>query len=73
MIAKKHEPSTAMLVVADFLRQQGFNEAATHLLEASEEVQGDIDDAKYANWLSYQHDLKKARQSSGDEDDLPWE
>ena len=73
MIAKKHEPSTAMLVVADFLKQQGFSEAATHLLEASEEVQGDIDDAKNAVWLSYQHDLKKARQSSGDEDDLPWE
>ena len=73
MIAKKHEPSTAMLVVADFLRQQGFNEAATHLLEASEEVQGNIDDAKYADWLSYQHELKKARQSSAEVDDLPWE
>ena len=73
MIAKKHEPSTAMLVVADFLRQQGFNEAATHLLEASEEVQGNIDDSKYADWLSYWHELKKARQSSGEEDDLPWE
>ena len=62
----------AVEMVATWLNQRGFSEAATYLLRASEEVAMNIDEAGYVNWLYYQAELKEANQSSGVEDDLPF-
>ena len=46
-------------------------EAATHLLQASKEIETTIDGAEYSEWLYHQHKLREANQSSLDED-FPW-
>jgi hypothetical protein len=60
-------------VVASWLEDRGFSDAATLLTQASEEVAQRIDDAHQVEWLCYQHDLQKAMQVSEDaSDDLSW-
>ena len=72
MSENRQQTDLAVDVVALWLEKRGFSEAATHLLQASEELSMEIDTVKYVAWLDYRHDLKKAYQSSGGEDDLPW-
>ncbi len=51
MTANEHKPSIAIEEVATWLEQRGFSEAARTLLEVSEEVQGEIANAEYGEWL----------------------
>ncbi len=69
----EQEPDVGVNVVVTWLKEKGFGEAARHLAQASKEVAERISEAKDVEWLYYQHELKKATQSSGDEDELPWE
>ncbi len=59
-------------VIAAWLDEKGFSEAATRLLEASDEVAGRICDAEDLEWIIYQNELKEAYRESGNDDDLPW-
>ena len=49
-------------VIAAWLDERGFNEAATHLLEASDEVAVRVGEAEQVEWLYYQHELKEAHR-----------
>ncbi len=62
-----------MQVIATWLDERGFKEAATHLLEASDEVAQRVGQAEDVEWVYYQHELKEAHRTSGNDDDLPWE
>ncbi len=59
-------------VIAAWLDEKGFSEAATRLLEAPDEVAGRICDAEDLEWIIYQNELKEAYRESGNDDDLPW-
>ena len=76
--AEPRPPIIAIEEVATWLVQRGFSEVATQLLEASEEVQGEIANAECGEWLlleefcQNQAKLKAAYQSLEDTDDNPF-
>ena len=73
MTSTEQNTHLGMRVIAAWLDERGFKEAATRLLEASDEVAQLVDDVKYSDWLYRQRELKEAARTSGNENDLPWE
>ncbi len=73
MTSKEQNTDLRVQVVAAWLDEKGFSEAATHLLEASDEVAQRVGQAEDVEWVYYQHELKKAHRTSGNDGDLPWE
>ena len=73
MTSKEQNTDLRVQVIAGWLDEKGFKEAATRLLEASDEVVHTISDAEHLAWLNYQDELEEARRTSGNDDDLPWE
>ena len=69
-INTKQETDLRVDVVASWLEDRGFSDAATLLTQASEEVAQRIDEASYVEWICYQHDRNEAIRRSGIEDDL---
>jgi hypothetical protein len=63
MTANQHKPSIAIEEVVTWLEQRGFSEAARTLLEVSEEVQGEIANAEYGEWLLCQRKLEEFCQN----------
>ncbi len=72
MTSKKQNTDLRVEVIAAWLDERGFNEAATHLLEASDEVAQLVYEAGYVDWLDRMNELKEAARTSGNDDDLPW-
>ena len=68
--------TSAVEIIAEWLNEKGFNEAAIQLLQASGEVEERVDRIAELDWLDYQDELKKAHallDPSRDEDDpLPF-
>ncbi len=73
MTSPKQNSNLDVQVIAAWLGEKGFKEAAAHLLEASDEVAQLVYEAGYVDWLDRMHELKEARRTSGNDDDLPWE
>ncbi len=73
MTSTEQNTDLGMRVITAWLDERGFKEAATRLLEASDEVAQLVDEVKYSDWLYRQHELKEAARASGNDDDLPWE
>ena len=73
MTSKEQNTDLRLQIIATWLNERGFNEAATHLLKASHEIEHTISDAEYLAWLNYQDELKEAQRTSGNDDALPWE
>ena len=65
--------SQKLQIIATWLNERGFNEAAFHLLRAYHEVEWRISDAEHLAWLNELDELKEARRTSGNGDDLPSE
>ena len=59
--------TSAVEIIAEWLNEKGFNEAAIQLLQASGEVEERVDRSAELDWLDYQDDLKKARLAYRDE------
>ncbi len=72
MTSTEQNPDLRVQVIATWLDEKGFSDAATHLLEASDEVARRVDDTLEVEWLYRQHELKEAHRTSGNDDDLPW-
>ncbi len=73
MTSMEENTDLRVQVIAAWLDEKGFKEAATHLLEASDEVAERVGLAADVEWSHYQHELKEAARTSGNDDDLPWE
>ncbi len=73
MTSKEKNTDLRVQVIAAWLGEKGFKEAAAHLLEASDEVAQLVYEAGYVDWLDRMHELKEAHRKSGNDDDLPWE
>ena len=72
MKSKKQNTDLRVEVIAAWLDERGFSDAATHLLEASDEVAQRVGEAEEVEWIYYQHELKKVHRTSGNDDDFPW-
>ncbi len=72
MTSTEQNTDLRVQVIAAWLDEKGFKEAATHLLEASDEVAQRVGQAAEVEWIYYQHELKKAHRTSGNDDDFPW-
>ncbi len=72
MTSKKQNTDLRVEVIAAWLDERGFNEAATHLLEKSDEVAQRVHQAEDVEWIYYLHELKEAHRASENDDDLPW-
>ena len=59
MTSEEQNTDFTVEVIAGWLDERGFNDAATHLLEASDEVAQRISEAGYVDWLDFQHELKE--------------
>ncbi len=61
---RSNERNTDLRVdgIAAWLDERGFNEAATHLLEASDEIAQRVGEAGYVDWLDFQHELKEVHR-----------
>ena len=62
MTSEEQNSDLTVNVIAGWLDERGFNEAATHLLEASDEVAQRVGEAEQVEWLYYQHELKEAHR-----------
>ena len=72
MTSPEQNTDLRVQVIAAWLGEKGFSEAATRLLEASDEVAQRVGEAEEVEWIYYQHELKKAHRTSETDDDLPW-
>ncbi len=72
MTSTEQNTHLGMQVIAAWLDEKGFKEAATHLLEASDEVAQRVHQAEDVEWIYYLHELKEAHRASENDDDLPW-
>ncbi len=72
MTSKEKNTDLRVQVIAAWLDEKGFSDAATRLLGASDEVAERVAGTEYIRWLDYQHELKKAHRTSENDDDLPW-
>ena len=61
--AEPRPPIIAIEEVVTWLEQRGFSEVAIQLLEVSEEVQGEIANAEYGEWLLCQQKLEEFCQN----------
>ncbi len=59
--------TSAVEIIAEWLNEKGFNEAAIQLLQASGEVEDRVDGFAELDWLDYQDELKKAHLAYRDE------
>ncbi len=66
MTSTEQNTDLGMQVIATWLDERGFKEAATHLLEASDEVAQRVGQAEEVEWLDYQHELKKERRKAAE-------
>ncbi len=72
MTSKEKNTDLRVQVIATWLDEKGFSDAATHLLEASDEVARRVGQAAEVEWIYYQHELKKVHRTSGNDDDFSW-
>ncbi len=66
MTSPEQNTDLGMQVIATWLDERGFKEAATHLLEASDEVAQRVGQAQEVEWIYYQHELKKERRKAAE-------
>ncbi len=71
MTSKEKNTDLRVQVIATWLDEKGFSDAATHLLEATDEVAQRVGEAEEVEWIYYQHELKKAHRTSENDDDFP--
>ncbi len=72
MTSKEQITDLRVQVIAAWLDEKGFSDAATRLLGASDEVAERVAGTEYIRWLDYQDELKKAHRTLGSDDDLFW-
>ena len=72
MTSKEQITDLRVQVISTWLDERGFSDAATHLLEATDEVAQRVGEAEEVEWIYYQHELKKVHRTSGNDDDFPW-
>ncbi len=72
MTSPEQNPDLRVQVIATWLDEKGFSDAATHLLAASDEVASRVSWAEYVDWFDFQDELKEAHRTSGNDDDFSW-
>ena len=72
MTSMEENTDLRVQVIAAWLDERGFSDAATRLLKASDEVAERVGEAEEVEWINYQHELKEAHRISANDDNFPW-